>query len=302
MRRAARILGFAIAPLSLVTLIGVYSGTALGTSQAQNTAPDTPSNLATEFPQAEPVLHATFSDLNGGQGQVLYMVYDLSTGGIVLQDAPGPSVASGSDSPYTIPTGTLVDGVTYKWTARSFDGSAYSAATTEPDFVATSDSSTSSLSPTSGSGVQAATANPWGCLLDADQPHASAHQKKFIAAHSQVACTSLPPGGMWIKQDQNLYRSSYTGWRFVAENVSYCTSRNHSSGQDAPVCRPGDYVPMEAWVHWNCVDAGFKNQWYNYRQEDSGEIRSGGVSYFAYDAAQSGDWNANGTVKCGLYL
>lgn len=146
MRRAARILGFTIASLSALTLIGVSSGTALGTSQAQNAAPDTPSNLATEFPQAEPVLHATFSDRNGGQGQVLYTVFDLSTGGVVLQDAPGLSVASGSDSPYTIPTGTLVDSITYGWTARSFDGSAYSAATTEPNFVATSDSSTSSLS------------------------------------------------------------------------------------------------------------------------------------------------------------
>lgn len=235
---------------------------------------------------------------------MLYTVTDLATGAVVLQDAAGSLVDSGWDSPYTIPVGTLVDGVTYGWTARSFNGTAYSAQTTDPNFVATTESSSSEFSPPPSDDVQAAGAfnNPWGCVLNADQPHASQHKPKFIAAHSQVNCASLPPSTMWIKQNQVLFRSSWSGWRKVATNVSYCNSGKHSSGQDAPTCSPGYYVPMEAWVHWNCVDAGFRDDLYNYRQEDSGKIRSGGIRYYAFDAAQSGPWNQTGTVKCGFYL
>jgi hypothetical protein len=54
---------------------------------------------------------------------------------------------------------------------------------------------------------------------------------------------------------------------------------------------------MEAWVHWNCVDAGFRNDWYNYLQTDYSWINQ----YDAYDEAQSGSWNSDGNVKCGLY-
>jgi hypothetical protein len=107
---------------------------------------------------------------------------------------------------------------------------------------------------------------------------------------------------MWIKHDQNLYRSSWNGWRFVARNILYCNSGSHSSGQDAPACAAGSTLPMQAWVHWNCVDAGFLNQSYHYRQTDSSEIRSGGISYYMSGSAQTGPWNETGNQKCGFYL
>lgn len=291
--RHATLPKLAIASVSALMLTAAFVGAASGAPPNGNAPPDTPLNLATEYPQAEPVLHATFSDRDGGQGQVLYTVYDVSSGAVVLQDAAGPLVASGTDSPFTIVAGTLADGTKYAWTASAFDGAAYSAPTTEPAFVATSDVS---------GGVQVTAVNPWGCELKARWPHPSVHKPKYIAAQTDIECVSVPPYTMWLKQDQSLFRSSWSGWRFVARNISYCRSGNHSAGQDPPTCRPGTWRPMTAWVHWNCVDAGFLGRWYHYRQEDSGEIRSGGVSYFAYDDAQTGPWNQDGTVECGKYL
>jgi hypothetical protein len=96
------------------------------------------------------VLHATFTDRDGGVGQVLYTVYDWEMGEAVLSDAPGPNVESGADSPFSIPTGTLIDGLTYGWTARSFDGIAYSAATNTPNFVATTEATSSSFEQVGG--------------------------------------------------------------------------------------------------------------------------------------------------------
>jgi len=66
-----------------------------------DTPPDVPSNLATEYPQPEPVLHATYSDPDGGTGRILYTIYNRS-GHVIVRDAAGSTVSSGSDSPYTI--------------------------------------------------------------------------------------------------------------------------------------------------------------------------------------------------------
>lgn len=114
-------------------LIGSNSLSAEAQAPARNRAPGTPTNLATEYPQPVPVLHATFVDPDGGTGNVLYTILD-PTGIVVLQDAAGAVVSSGYDSPFVIPVGTLVDGVQYSWSARSFDRTAYSARTTEPDY------------------------------------------------------------------------------------------------------------------------------------------------------------------------
>jgi hypothetical protein len=267
-----------------MALTGAQPGTAGAESTpTKNRPPNTPTDLATEYPQPEPVLHGTFSDPDGGTGQVLFTIYDLG-GSMVVQDAPGQTVASGSDSSYTIPSGTLADGVRYRWTARSFDGITYSSPTTEPDFVATS------------VGTLATTAvNPWGCVVKALNPHSSS---PYIKAEGQTNCTTVP-SGVTIEHQQNLYRSSWSGWRFVGYNDSWCDSGSHSSGQPTPQCHPLWTAPrMQAYVWWNCVAAGFQGGWYNYLMTDDSSIRKSGTTYSASDQKQTGNWNDPGKVQC----
>jgi hypothetical protein len=159
-----------------------YGSNAPTLAVTYNTFPDTPVDMASEFPQTTPTLHATYSDPDGSPGEVLYTIRD-TTGAVVVSDAAGATVASGSDSSYTIPTSTLTDGQLYTWSARSYDGTDYSPQTTEPDIVATTDLPDSTDPAT----------NPWGCNLEALRPHASnSGDKKDIKAWGQTLCTSYP--------------------------------------------------------------------------------------------------------------
>jgi hypothetical protein len=103
-------------------------------SVTYNSYPATPADLLTEYPDSQAALDATFSDPEGGTGEVLYTIYDLD-GNTVVQDAAGSTVSSGSDSPYPIPSGLLTDGDPYTWTARSYDGIDYSSATAPADLL-----------------------------------------------------------------------------------------------------------------------------------------------------------------------
>jgi len=265
----------------------------------RNSPPNTPTDLATEYPQPEPVLHATFSDPDGGTGQVLYTIYD-SSGAVQVQDSGGPTVPSGSDSSYTVPLGILADGEQYRWTARSFDGSKYSASTTEPNYVATS---LPSLEPapieaedSSSPGIEQITPNPWGCAIKALNGHWTS---PYIKAEGQINCGSSP-FGVTLRVYQELYRSSWSGWRFVASNNSYCDSGNHNSGQPYPQCHPGWALQrMQAYVWWNCGAAGFSGNKYNYLNKAWAYIYQGSTTYSGYHAKQTGNWNDPGTVKCG---
>jgi hypothetical protein len=55
---------------------------------------------------------------------------------------------------------------------------------------------------------------------------------------------------------------------------------------------------MTAFVSWDCVDAGFLDEWYNYYQIDWSWIHGG---YSAQAARQTGSWNDPGNVECGRY-
>ena len=235
-----------------------------------------------------PVLHATFLDPDGGTGSVLYTAFDASSGNVAFQDAAGVLVSSGSDSPFTIAVGTLVDGVQYTWTARSFDGINYSAPTTEPDFVATSSSPPAVAA--------AAIVNPWGCLVKALNGHWTS---PYIKAEAQINCNSAP-SGVTINVVQELYRSSYTGWRFVANTSQWCDNGGHTAGQPTPQCHPLWATPrMQGYVWWNCGANGFSGQSYNYLNKAWGYIHAGSTVYGGYEEKQTGPWNANGIVKCG---
>ena len=109
----------------------------------------------------------------------------------------------------------------------------------------------------------------------------------------------MSPYGVTIEWTQNLYRSSWSGWRFVGQNTSYCDSYTHDAGQPYPQCHPGwDYKRMQAYVWWNCAGAGFQGGYYNYRQTATSYIQQGGNYY--YDAANSetGPWYQSGNTLC----
>jgi RHS repeat-associated protein len=79
---------------------------------------------AADIGTATPTLHARYSDAQTS-GRVDYQVYDNATGTLATSGS-GTTVATGADSPWTVPTGALGADATYRWRARSFDGVAYS--------------------------------------------------------------------------------------------------------------------------------------------------------------------------------
>jgi hypothetical protein len=73
-----------------------------------------------------PTLKANFKDPDGGRGHVDFEVYNNATGALVASGA-GSTVTSVALSSWTVPTGKLADGVTYKWRCRGDDGTDVSA-------------------------------------------------------------------------------------------------------------------------------------------------------------------------------
>lgn len=287
------------AALLVAASVGSQGGSALANSASTGTRPpDAPTQLATEYPQPEPVLHGIFSDPDGGSGRVLYTVFDLG-GTVVLHDEAGQTVSSGSDSPLIIRAGNLVGGVRYGWTARSSDGTSFSAPTTEPDFVEASVSSVA-LGSRSASDPDPDVdpdvgLNPWGCVLKVLNPHSSPPN---IKAEGQTNCVTVP-SNVNIEHSMNLYRSSWHGWIFVAYNDSWCDAGTHSSGQPYPQCHSLWTAPrMQGYVWWACVNAGHLNDWYNYLVTDDSRIYHYADTYGVHQEKQTGNWNENGTVQC----
>jgi hypothetical protein len=59
---------------------------------------------------------------------------------------------------------------------------------------------------------------------------------------------------------------------------------------------------MQAYVWWDCVDAGFDDDYYNYMQYDRSFITYGGVVYKDEGSVQTGGSNSDGNQECGRYL
>jgi hypothetical protein len=96
-------------------------------SVTYNSYPDVPIEISAEGPVTTPTLHARFSDADGGTGYVAYTVYTYPYPTVLLT-GNGPTVSSGSDSPYTVPSGYLQSGQTYLWSASAHDGTDQSPA------------------------------------------------------------------------------------------------------------------------------------------------------------------------------
>jgi len=74
----------------------------------------------------QPSIHGDFQDPDGGTGQVQFEI-DNNTTGTNIVIALGTQTSVGGESIYTVPSGDLTDGVTYKWRARGYDGTDYGA-------------------------------------------------------------------------------------------------------------------------------------------------------------------------------
>lgn len=139
--------------------------------------------------------------------------------------------------------------------------------------------------------------NPWGCYVKALNGHWSS---PYIKAEGQVTNCTSSPSGVTIEVYQELYRSSWSGWRLVGTNRSWCDSGAHSSGQPYPQCHPGWTKPrMQAYVWWNCGAAGFYGSYYNYLNLAWGYIHAGSTTYGGYDERQTDNHSDPGTVPCG---
>src|SRR6185312_10179195 len=71
-------------------------------------------------------IHGDFQDPDGGTGQVQFEIDNNSTGTNIVT-ALGTQTSVGGESIYTVPSGDLTDGTTYKWRARGYDGTDYGA-------------------------------------------------------------------------------------------------------------------------------------------------------------------------------
>lgn len=104
-----------------------YPNTASSPQTAGVTA--TTSSPGTWVNTTMPALSAVDTDPDGGSIRATYDIW--TSGGTVIYShtaAHGSSVASGSRSSYTVPSGHLVNGTTYKYRVYGYDGTDYSKA------------------------------------------------------------------------------------------------------------------------------------------------------------------------------
>jgi RHS repeat-associated protein len=66
-------------------------------------------------------MHAIFNDPDGGTGQVRFEIDNNATGTNIVT-ALGSQTSVGGQSTYTVASGLLADGTTYKWRAQGYDG------------------------------------------------------------------------------------------------------------------------------------------------------------------------------------
>jgi hypothetical protein len=209
--------------------------------------PDSPTYLDAIGSAETAVLHGTFSDPDGGTGKVLYNVY--SQNGTTLASGSGPIVASGSDSAWSIPSGTVASGQFYTWSATAFDGQNFSVAPSD-DIPALAgagepETSTTITIPPDGDKVP----NPGThCILYEHHPYrvsdGSYPPKFFIQSRPEGFCDMNFPN-LWIRS--NLYRGRWYGTQELG---------------NSPVvdeCNACDQV--NKLLKYNCTGDGSYNYW-----------------------------------------
>lgn len=77
---------------------------------------------AAETGTRTPTMRGRFSDPDGGTGRVDFEIYDRG-GATLVVSGTGATVASGSESSWSVPAGELTANTTYRWRARGHDGS-----------------------------------------------------------------------------------------------------------------------------------------------------------------------------------
>ncbi|MGV8885410.1 MAG: LamG-like jellyroll fold domain-containing protein [Microbacteriaceae bacterium] len=114
------------------TLQVVYNRTPLVPTSLQLTSPAEPSCVTGAsrpvIAATAPTVSAISSDPDAGNVQTSFEVATVAAPTVVKWSATNlPGLASGSRRAAVIPSGTLVDGESYTWRSRAFDGALYSA-------------------------------------------------------------------------------------------------------------------------------------------------------------------------------
>jgi YD repeat-containing protein len=180
-----------------------------------NSYPNTPTSLSPASggyqATATPVLNGKFSDPDGGTGRVNFEVRLNSNGNLVVASSTTRAkVASGSLHPWTVPSGNLSNGTTYKWRARGDDGTDVSAWTSYRTFTV---DTTAPTTPTISSSTHPSQATWYSASLD----DVSASWTTSSDSTSGVAGYAV----VW-DQDPNTIPSgtTQTGTTFSQNNVS----------------------------------------------------------------------------------
>ena len=78
-----------------------------------------------ELGTTTPRMRGVFSDDDGGTGRLDFEIYNRA-GTTLVTSGAGTTVASGSESSWTVPSAKLAANTTYKWRSRGYDGGLYS--------------------------------------------------------------------------------------------------------------------------------------------------------------------------------
>lgn len=113
--------------------------------------------------ETAPTLSGIYSDADANSGRLDFELY-READGVLVASGSGPTVSSGQASPWTVPAGTLADGVRYFWRARAYDGIEFSSWSSNvvyvPDTSAPTGALTAPANEATVSGTLTITASP----------------------------------------------------------------------------------------------------------------------------------------------
>lgn len=130
--------------------------------------------------------------------------------------------------------------------------------------------------------------NPWGCWARVDNPHHASSQPGYIHAYGWIYdCLYSVPQSAKRRIELSLYRSSWSGWRWVRTTLFKCPEATNGA-----LCYGSGN--MRGILSWNCDVTGY----YNYLVVGYIYIDYQGTRYEANVQRQTGPVNQDGTVYC----
>lgn len=201
-----------------------------------------------------PILNGVFTDADGKTGKVVSEIYNNATGAhVVTRGASGEFVPSGANSPWTVPSGHLVNGTTYKWRSRGYDGLTYT--TSYSPWTTFTVDTTKPASPTIGSTTHpdetvwypgANIAASWNAVSDASGVSG------YRAVLDQSPTTTITSGTPSTSLEYTATREKGVWWLHVAArdaagNWGATAHRRFNIGEPM-VSQPGEGHTTQKWL------------------------------------------------------